>query len=122
MAYILNVYILFYYYGLLCLSAGATESTSASSASSSSSSSFVSRATSKNLPAVQMVAPMPEDTMESMRYNMAVKNPPPLTLSSYVVSTYTLQNVSIVLFWDDNLSFFLFIFNILILARNFAHP
>uniref|UniRef100_A0A3P9KU26 Neurobeachin n=1 Tax=Oryzias latipes TaxID=8090 RepID=A0A3P9KU26_ORYLA len=43
-----------------------TESTSASSASSSSSSSFVSRATSKNLPAVQMVAPMPEDTMESM--------------------------------------------------------
>uniref|UniRef100_A0A3P9I7N3 Neurobeachin n=1 Tax=Oryzias latipes TaxID=8090 RepID=A0A3P9I7N3_ORYLA len=45
---------------------GATESASASSATSSSSSSFVSRATSKNLPAVQMVAPMPEDTMESM--------------------------------------------------------
>uniref|UniRef100_A0A8C7ZYI0 Neurobeachin n=1 Tax=Oryzias sinensis TaxID=183150 RepID=A0A8C7ZYI0_9TELE len=42
------------------------KSTSASSATSSSSSTFVSRATSKNLPAVQMVAPMPEDTMESM--------------------------------------------------------
>uniref|UniRef100_A0AAX7URI9 Neurobeachin n=1 Tax=Astatotilapia calliptera TaxID=8154 RepID=A0AAX7URI9_ASTCA len=36
------------------------------SSSSSSSSSFVNGATSKNLPAVQTVAPMPEDTMENM--------------------------------------------------------
>uniref|UniRef100_A0A8C5GPF6 Neurobeachin n=1 Tax=Gouania willdenowi TaxID=441366 RepID=A0A8C5GPF6_GOUWI len=42
---------------------GATDS---ASSSSSSSSSFVNGATSKNLPAVQTVAPMPEDTMESM--------------------------------------------------------
>lgn len=34
-----------------------------------SSSNFVNGATSKNLPAVQAVAPMPEDTEESMRYN-----------------------------------------------------
>uniref|UniRef100_A0A8C6P9K8 Neurobeachin n=1 Tax=Nothobranchius furzeri TaxID=105023 RepID=A0A8C6P9K8_NOTFU len=46
-----------------CLSAGAAE---ASSASSSSSSSLVNGATSKNLPAVQTVAPMPEDTVENM--------------------------------------------------------
>uniref|UniRef100_A0A8K9XHH0 Neurobeachin n=1 Tax=Oncorhynchus mykiss TaxID=8022 RepID=A0A8K9XHH0_ONCMY len=42
---------------------GATES---ASSSSSSSSSFVNGATSKNLPAVQTVAPMPEDTVENM--------------------------------------------------------
>uniref|UniRef100_A0A4W6FD26 Neurobeachin a n=1 Tax=Lates calcarifer TaxID=8187 RepID=A0A4W6FD26_LATCA len=42
---------------------GATDS---ASSSSSSSSSFVNGATSKNLPAVQTVAPMPEDTMENM--------------------------------------------------------
>uniref|UniRef100_A0A8B9GX21 Neurobeachin a n=1 Tax=Astyanax mexicanus TaxID=7994 RepID=A0A8B9GX21_ASTMX len=41
---------------------GATDSAS----SSSSSSSFVNGATSKNLPAVQTVAPMPEDTVENM--------------------------------------------------------
>ncbi|KAI4901445.1 hypothetical protein NFI96_004873 [Prochilodus magdalenae] len=35
--------------------------------SCSSSSSFVNGATSKNLPAVQTVGPMPEDTMENMR-------------------------------------------------------
>uniref|UniRef100_A0A673LTK7 Neurobeachin n=1 Tax=Sinocyclocheilus rhinocerous TaxID=307959 RepID=A0A673LTK7_9TELE len=46
----------------LCLT-GATDS---ASSSSSSSSSFVNGATSKNLPAVQTVAPMPEDTVESM--------------------------------------------------------
>ncbi|XP_012499494.1 PREDICTED: neurobeachin-like [Propithecus coquereli] len=38
------------------------------SSSSSSSSSFVNGATSKNLPAVQTVAPMPEDSAENMRY------------------------------------------------------
>ncbi|KAJ8280132.1 hypothetical protein GJAV_G00050890 [Gymnothorax javanicus] len=42
---------------------GATES---ASSSASSSSSFVNGATSKNLPAVQTVAPMPEDTVENM--------------------------------------------------------
>uniref|UniRef100_A0A8C6LRG8 Neurobeachin n=1 Tax=Nothobranchius furzeri TaxID=105023 RepID=A0A8C6LRG8_NOTFU len=42
---------------------GATDS---ASSSTSSSSSFVNGATSKNLPAVQTVAPMPEDTMENM--------------------------------------------------------
>uniref|UniRef100_A0A8C1Q8H6 Neurobeachin n=1 Tax=Cyprinus carpio TaxID=7962 RepID=A0A8C1Q8H6_CYPCA len=47
---------------LLCLT-GATDS---ASSSSSSSSSFVNGATSKNLPAVQTVAPMPEDTVENM--------------------------------------------------------
>lgn len=41
------------------------------SSSSSSSSSFVNGATSKNLPAVQTVAPMPEDTMENMRSALA---------------------------------------------------
>uniref|UniRef100_A0A8D3DM77 Neurobeachin n=1 Tax=Scophthalmus maximus TaxID=52904 RepID=A0A8D3DM77_SCOMX len=40
--------------------------TDSASSSSSSSSSFVNGATSKNLPAVQTVAPMPEDTMENM--------------------------------------------------------
>uniref|UniRef100_A0A671NRY6 Neurobeachin n=1 Tax=Sinocyclocheilus anshuiensis TaxID=1608454 RepID=A0A671NRY6_9TELE len=40
--------------------------TGATDASTSSSSSFVNGATSKNLPAVQTVAPMPEDTMENM--------------------------------------------------------
>uniref|UniRef100_A0AAQ4RCU4 Neurobeachin n=1 Tax=Gasterosteus aculeatus aculeatus TaxID=481459 RepID=A0AAQ4RCU4_GASAC len=44
-------------------STGATDS---ASSSSSSSSSFVNGATSKNLPAVQTVAPMPDDTMENM--------------------------------------------------------
>ncbi|XP_055738249.1 neurobeachin-like [Salvelinus fontinalis] len=42
---------------------GATET---ASSSSSSSSSFVNGATSKNLPAVQTVTPMPEDTVENM--------------------------------------------------------
>uniref|UniRef100_A0A665VYM8 Neurobeachin n=1 Tax=Echeneis naucrates TaxID=173247 RepID=A0A665VYM8_ECHNA len=46
-----------------CPTPGATDS---ASSSSSSSSSFVNGATSKNLPAVQTVAPMPEDTMENM--------------------------------------------------------
>ncbi|XP_077064158.1 neurobeachin isoform X5 [Siphateles boraxobius] len=40
--------------------------TGATDSSTSSSSSFVNGATSKNLPAVQTVAPMPEDTMENM--------------------------------------------------------
>uniref|UniRef100_A0A8K9VF85 Neurobeachin n=1 Tax=Oncorhynchus mykiss TaxID=8022 RepID=A0A8K9VF85_ONCMY len=40
--------------------------TESASSSSSSSSSFVNGATSKNLPAVQTVAPMPEDTVENM--------------------------------------------------------
>ncbi|XP_048119783.1 neurobeachin-like isoform X1 [Alosa alosa] len=44
---------------------GPTEAAS-SSTNSSTSSSFVNGATSKNLPAVQTVAPMPEDTMENM--------------------------------------------------------
>ncbi|XP_054611914.1 neurobeachin a isoform X3 [Dunckerocampus dactyliophorus] len=43
-----------------------TGATDSASSSSSSSSSFVNGATSKNLPAVQTVAPMPEDTMENM--------------------------------------------------------
>ncbi|XP_063059169.1 neurobeachin a [Engraulis encrasicolus] len=43
-----------------------TGATDSASSSSSSSSSFVNGATSKNLPAVQTVAPMPEDTVESM--------------------------------------------------------
>lgn len=51
---------------LPCL--GATDS---ASSSSSSSSSFVNGATSKNLPAVQTVAPMPEDTMENMRSELS---------------------------------------------------
>uniref|UniRef100_A0A3B3R841 Neurobeachin n=1 Tax=Paramormyrops kingsleyae TaxID=1676925 RepID=A0A3B3R841_9TELE len=45
---------------------GSAQSTDSASSSSSSSSSFVNGATSKNLPAVQTVAPMPEDTMENM--------------------------------------------------------
>uniref|UniRef100_A0A8C2G277 Neurobeachin n=1 Tax=Cyprinus carpio TaxID=7962 RepID=A0A8C2G277_CYPCA len=45
---------------LSCCLSGATD------ASTSSSSSLVNGATSKNLPAVQTVAPMPEDTMENM--------------------------------------------------------
>uniref|UniRef100_A0A672GQY2 Neurobeachin n=1 Tax=Salarias fasciatus TaxID=181472 RepID=A0A672GQY2_SALFA len=49
---------------------GATEV----AASASSSSSFVNGATSKNLPAVQTVAPMPEDTVE----NMSESDPSPL--------------------------------------------
>uniref|UniRef100_A0AAQ4PAI8 Neurobeachin a n=1 Tax=Gasterosteus aculeatus aculeatus TaxID=481459 RepID=A0AAQ4PAI8_GASAC len=43
-----------------------TGATDSASSSSSSSSSFVNGATSKNLPAVQTVAPMPDDTMENM--------------------------------------------------------
>uniref|UniRef100_A0A8C7L9W1 Neurobeachin n=1 Tax=Oncorhynchus kisutch TaxID=8019 RepID=A0A8C7L9W1_ONCKI len=43
-----------------------TGATDSASSSSSSSSSFVNGATSKNLPAVQTVAPMTEDTVESM--------------------------------------------------------
>uniref|UniRef100_UPI00398ECBAA neurobeachin a n=1 Tax=Pristiophorus japonicus TaxID=55135 RepID=UPI00398ECBAA len=45
---------------------GAAEAASNSNSSSSSSSSFVNGATSKNLPAVQTVAPMPEDSAENM--------------------------------------------------------
>ncbi len=52
---------------LLVFPAGATDA----APSTSSSSSFVNGATSKNLPAVQSVAPMPEDTVENMRYNRA---------------------------------------------------
>lgn len=47
--------------------AGATDA----APSNTSSSNFVNGATSKNLPAVQTVAPMPEDTVENMRYNRA---------------------------------------------------
>ncbi|MED6293012.1 hypothetical protein CHARACLAT_006445, partial [Characodon lateralis] len=43
-----------------------TGATEAASATASSSASFVNGATSKNLPAVQTVAPMPEDTVENM--------------------------------------------------------
>ncbi|XP_051902130.1 neurobeachin a isoform X7 [Hippocampus zosterae] len=43
-----------------------TGAADSASSSSSSSSSFVNGATSKNLPAVQTVAPMPEDTVENM--------------------------------------------------------
>eukprot|EP00064_Thunnus_orientalis_P000006 superscaffoldBa00000001_g6 len=43
-----------------------TGATDAAASNSSSSSSFVNGATSKNLPAVQTVAPMPEDTVENM--------------------------------------------------------
>ncbi|KAM8834631.1 neurobeachin a isoform 1-T1 [Synchiropus picturatus] len=43
-----------------------TGATDSASSSTSSTSSFVNGATSKNLPAVQTVAPMPEDTMENM--------------------------------------------------------
>ncbi|XP_069046260.1 neurobeachin isoform X5 [Lepisosteus oculatus] len=43
-----------------------TGATDSASSSASSSSSFVNGATSKNLPAVQTVAPMPEDTVENM--------------------------------------------------------
>ncbi|XP_028976570.2 neurobeachin a isoform X9 [Esox lucius] len=43
-----------------------TGATDSASSSSSSSSSFVNGATSKNLPAVQTVAPMPEDSVENM--------------------------------------------------------
>ncbi len=42
--------------------------TGATDASTSSSSNFVNGVTSKNLPEVQSVAPMPEDTMENMRW------------------------------------------------------
>lgn len=60
---------------------GATDS---ASSSSSSSSSFVNGATSKNLPAVQTVAPMPEDTMENMRSELSTSqsflSPRPFTL------------------------------------------
>lgn len=52
------------FHAFVFLPAGATE---AASASASSSSSFVNGATSKNLPAVQTVAPMPEDKVENMR-------------------------------------------------------
>uniref|UniRef100_A0A8C8IH86 Neurobeachin n=1 Tax=Oncorhynchus tshawytscha TaxID=74940 RepID=A0A8C8IH86_ONCTS len=44
----------------------AKRATDSASSSSTSSSSFVNGATSKNLPAVQPVAPMPEDTVENM--------------------------------------------------------
>lgn len=54
---------------MLVFSAGPTD---APSSSSSSSSSYVNGATSKNLPAVQTVAPMPEDTVENMRYIRAL--------------------------------------------------
>lgn len=48
---------------IVILGTGAVDS---GSSSSSSSSSFVNGATSKNLPAVQTVAPMPEDSAENM--------------------------------------------------------
>uniref|UniRef100_A0A4W3JTN9 Neurobeachin n=1 Tax=Callorhinchus milii TaxID=7868 RepID=A0A4W3JTN9_CALMI len=51
-------------YILECFCTGPAEA--ASTSSSSSSSSFVNGATSKNLPAVQTVAPMPEDSAENM--------------------------------------------------------
>lgn len=50
---------------IIILETGAVDS---GSSSTSSSSSFVNGATSKNLPAVQTVAPMPEDSAENMRY------------------------------------------------------
>lgn len=52
---------------IIILETGAVDS---GSSSSSSSSSFVNGATSKNLPAVQTVAPMPEDSAENMRYTL----------------------------------------------------
>uniref|UniRef100_A0A673NIL8 Neurobeachin n=1 Tax=Sinocyclocheilus rhinocerous TaxID=307959 RepID=A0A673NIL8_9TELE len=55
--------------------------TGATDASTSSSSSFVNGATSKNLPAVQTVAPMPEDTMENMSFYNA------FTLSTHSITT-----------------------------------
>lgn len=75
------MFICIQYYCILCLPAGVAEAASASSASSSSSSSFVNGATSKNLPAVQKVAPMPEDTVESMRYNI------------YIMSSFTQHKI-----------------------------
>uniref|UniRef100_A0A8C6P708 Neurobeachin n=1 Tax=Nothobranchius furzeri TaxID=105023 RepID=A0A8C6P708_NOTFU len=51
---------------LLAAASATPKTAEASSASSSSSSSLVNGATSKNLPAVQTVAPMPEDTVENM--------------------------------------------------------
>lgn len=53
--------------------AGATEPAPSTAPSSN----FVNGATSKNLPAVQTVAPMPEDTVENMRYNRALSVPAP---------------------------------------------
>ncbi|XP_069496706.1 neurobeachin isoform X2 [Ambystoma mexicanum] len=47
-----------------------TGAVDSASSSSSSSSSFVNGATSKNLPAVQTVAPMPEDSVENMRQSV----------------------------------------------------
>lgn len=67
---------------LFVFPAGATD---AAASNSSSSSSFVNGATSKNLPAVQTVAPMPEDTVENMRYNRVLSVPPyvfPLLVNS----------------------------------------
>uniref|UniRef100_A0A8C5G7W0 Neurobeachin n=1 Tax=Gouania willdenowi TaxID=441366 RepID=A0A8C5G7W0_GOUWI len=49
-----------------------TGANDASASATSSSSSFVNSATSKNLPAVQTVAPMPEDTVENMRYRKRI--------------------------------------------------
>uniref|UniRef100_A0A669DB45 Neurobeachin a n=1 Tax=Oreochromis niloticus TaxID=8128 RepID=A0A669DB45_ORENI len=58
---LVTIVLLLFYHFSSC--PGAADS---ASSSSSSSSSFVNGATSKNLPAVQTVAPMPEDTMENM--------------------------------------------------------
>uniref|UniRef100_A0A673C2L9 Neurobeachin n=1 Tax=Sphaeramia orbicularis TaxID=375764 RepID=A0A673C2L9_9TELE len=54
-----------------------TGATDAAAASTSSSSSFVNGATSKSLPAVQTVAPMPEDTVENMSACCEVDQCPP---------------------------------------------
>uniref|UniRef100_A0AAV2J918 Neurobeachin n=1 Tax=Knipowitschia caucasica TaxID=637954 RepID=A0AAV2J918_KNICA len=59
-----------------------TGATDSASSSSSSSSSFVNGATSKNLPAVQTVAPMPEDTMENMSAYCEVLQTSPESFSS----------------------------------------
>lgn len=63
---LVTIMLLLFYHFSSC--PGAADS---ASSSSSSSSSFVNGATSKNLPAVQTVAPMPEDTMENMRSELS---------------------------------------------------
>lgn len=88
-------FVFFHYTPLLFSRPGATDS---ASSSSSSSSSFVNGATSKNLPAVQTVAPMPEDTMENMRSALSapqsslwlqpLTSPPHCTLTSFWLSLF----------------------------------
>ncbi|KAI4890069.1 hypothetical protein NFI96_001296, partial [Prochilodus magdalenae] len=72
--------------GSLAVNTVGTPCATDSASSSSSSSSFVNGATSKNLPAVQTVAPMPEDTVENMRCS-SVPNPLP-PLPSFSVSPH----------------------------------